>query len=99
MKHFVIGSTLALGVVLAAPMSAQAGEYNGQGGTVPGASNASSECAYSGRDVPDDVEDNPPGFDDDAITGGRVQSYGQYVRAGLKAVLPSPGEACRGNLR
>lgn len=27
-----------------------------------------------------------------------MQSYGMYVRAGLKAFLPSPGDACRGNV-
>jgi hypothetical protein len=29
--------------------------------------------------------------------GGRVQSYGQLVRAGLKDVVPSPGVACNGH--
>ena len=36
-------------------------------------------------------------MDDDAVTGGHVQSYGQYVRAGLKGEVPSPGVACRGH--
>ncbi len=29
--------------------------------------------------------------------GGRVQSYGQLVRKGLKAEVPSPGVACNPN--
>jgi len=29
--------------------------------------------------------------------GGRVQSYGQLVRKGLKSVVPSPGFACNPN--
>jgi hypothetical protein len=29
--------------------------------------------------------------------GGRVQSYGQLVRQGLKDVVPSPGFACNPN--
>ena len=28
----------------------------------------------------------------------RTQSYGQLVKAGFKAVIPSPGEACNGHL-
>ena len=49
------------------------------------------------RDLPDDVEGNPEGGDDDMITGGHVQNYGQIVRAGGKSFAPSPGIACRGN--
>ena len=52
---------------------------------------------------------NPPGFDDDTLAArgnqspaGQaryhgVQSYGSFVKAGLKAMVPSPGQACRGN--
>jgi hypothetical protein len=96
MKRSVIGCALALGLVLGGGAAAFAGETTGGGTPVPGAGHANSECAFSGRDLPDDVEDNPPGFDDDAVTGGHVQSYGMFVRAGLKAVVPSPGMACRG---
>lgn len=42
-------------------------------------------CRYSG------LNDEP---DAPAPEGGRVQSYGQLVRQGLKAENPSPGVAC-----
>jgi hypothetical protein len=42
-------------------------------------------CRYSGQN------DDP---DAAAPEGGRVQSYGQLVRQGLKATEPSPGVAC-----
>ena len=72
-------------------------EYNGKGEPVPGGKTGKSECSYSGKDVDDAVEGNPPGFDDDAITAvgnTRVQSYGMIVRIGGKAGAPSPGFAC-----
>lgn len=92
-----MGAALALGVILGAGGSAMAGEYNGKGDPIPGGVRAASECAYSGQDVPDNVENNPPGYDDDAITIHGVQSYGQFVSQGLKAMVPSPGIACRGH--
>lgn len=97
MKKLMIGAALALGLVLGGGGAALAGETTGHGTAVPGTGHANSECAYSGRDLPDDVEMNPePWMDDDAITGGHVQSYGMFVRAGLKGMVPSPGMACRG---
>ncbi|UWF77857.1 hypothetical protein [Microbacterium neungamense] len=98
MNKTAIGAALALVFVLGSSGTAMAGEYTGQGGDVRGGDKAHSACHFSGQDVPDDVEMNPPGFDDDMITEGHVQSYGQYVRAGMKAVMPSPGDACRGNV-
>ena len=97
MKKALIAAALAAGLVLGTAGAAVAGEYNGKGEPVPGGVTGKSACSVSGRDVPDDVEGNPPGFEDDEITGGRVQSYGQIVRAGGKAFAPSPGVACRGN--
>ena len=99
----------ALGLVLAGAGAASAGEVNGNGGATPAPGHASSECVYSGLDTPDSVEQNPPGFDDDALAvrgnqspGGAdryhgVQNYGMFVRAGLKDVVPSPGMACNGS--
>jgi hypothetical protein len=53
-----------------------------------GPAHANSVCSYSGlNDTP-----NLKGPE-----GGRVQSYGQLVRAGLKADFPSPGVACNGH--
>ena len=97
MKRFVIGSVMALGLVLGSAGVASAGETTGNGSPVPGAGHASSECAFSGQDQPDAIENNPPGFDDDFVTGGHAQSYGKSVSHGLKAFVPSPGVACRGN--
>lgn len=98
MKRAIIGCIVAFGLVLGGAGAAFAGETNGQGMPIPGAQNASSACAFSGQDLPDLIEGNPTGFDDDFVTGGRVQSYGKYVSHGLKGVVPSPGVACRGNV-
>jgi hypothetical protein len=102
MKRIAIGCLVALGLVVAGATAANAGEYNGKGERLEtGAHVANSACAFSGRDLPDGSgpgqENNPfPFMDDDDYTGGHVQSYGQYVRAGDKALFPSPGVACRG---
>lgn len=64
------------------------GSANAQGQTERGPEHANSICSFSGlNDEPDDPEE-----------GGRVQSYGQIVRAGGKAMVPSPGQACNGHL-
>lgn len=97
MKKAVLGCALVLGLVFGSSGAAMAGEYNGNGDYVPGGDKGKSACSYSGRDLPDKSEGNWPGFDDDEVTGGHVQTYGMYVRAGLKGFVPSPGEACRGN--
>ena len=53
-----------------------------------GTDHANSICSFSGlNDVPNDP-----------VEGGRVQSYGQIVKAGAKAEFPSPGMACNGHL-
>ena len=98
MKRMTIGCIVAFGLVFAGASSAQAGETNGKGEPIPGAENASSACAFSGRDLPDAEENQPPQFNDDFVTDGRVQSYGRFVSHGLKDVVPSPGDACRGNV-
>jgi hypothetical protein len=98
MRKVIIGGALAAGLTLGVGGTAFAGEVNGKGESIPGAHKASSECAFSGQDLPDDIENNPPGFDDDAIMIRGVQSYGPFVSQGLKAFVPSPGDACRGNL-
>ena len=64
--------------------SASAGEVNGNGEEIPATDHAASACAFSGQN--------------DDQTESRVQSYGQIVQAGLKAFVPSPGVACRGNV-
>lgn len=98
MKRITIGCIVAVGLVLGGASTAFAGETNGNGDPIPGAHNASSACAFSGQDLPDAEENQPPEFDDDFVTDGHVQSYGRWVSHGFKDAVPSPGEACRGNL-
>ncbi|MFE6509235.1 hypothetical protein ACFVDI_02420 [Nocardioides sp. NPDC057767] len=109
MKLLMKSCAIAAGLVLAGAGAASAGEVNGTGGEIPAPDHASSECVFSGLDTADAIEGNPPQFNDDALgvrgnqsPGGEdryhgVQSYGIFVRAGLKEFVPSPGEACRGN--
>ena len=108
MKRTMLGLVASLGLVLASSSAAMAGEVNGNGDDIPGASNASSACAFSGLDTADSIENNPlPELDDDFYAergnqspGGKdryhgVQSYGAIVKAGGKSEVPSPGQACR----
>ena len=67
--------------------TAFAGEETGNGKDTQGPAHANSICVFSGQN------DTP---DDPAPEGGRVQSYGQLVKQGLKSAVPSPGVACRG---
>ena len=106
MKKLLVSVVITGGLVLGLGGTAFAGEYTGAGlqgkGNAPlrtpGPVHASSVCAFSGLDAPDAIENNPPGFDDDLLAIHGVQSYGVFVSQGLKAVVPSPGQACRGNL-
>ncbi len=109
MKGLIGSCVIAAGLVLAGAGAANAGEVNGNGDDIPAPTRAHSECVFSGLDTLDSIEMNPPGFDDDALAvrgnqspGGRdryhgVQSYGSFVRAGLKDAVPSPGAACNGS--
>ena len=109
MKRLMGTCAVAVGIVLAGAGAASAGEINGNGQDIPAPTKSSSECVFSGLDTPDSIEGNPEGFDDDALAvrgnqspGGvdryhGVQSYGIFVRAGLKGVVPSPGQACNGS--
>lgn len=108
MKRLMSMCAIAAGLVMSGAGAANAGEVNGNGGVIPAPTHASSECVFSGLDTPDSIEGNPEGFNDDglAMTGNQspggvdryhgVQSYGIFVRAGLKGVVPSPGAACSG---
>lgn len=96
MKKLVIGCVMAAGMVFASGGAASAGETTGNGGSTPAPERAGSICAFSGQDLPDDVENNPSPEEDDDWLGHGVQSYGQLVSHGLKAVIPNPGTACRG---
>jgi hypothetical protein len=109
MKRWIEAAAVAAGLVLATAGTASAGEATGNGKPTPAPENAASECVFSGQDTVDSVEGNPEGFDDDALAvrgnqspGGvdryhGTQSYGMFVRAGLKDLVPSPGVACNGS--
>lgn len=105
MKSLLV-SVAAAGLVLGVSGTAHAGEVNGNGEDIPAPTRASSECVFSGQDTADAIEDNPEGFDDDGLAvrgnqspGGKdryhgVQNYGMFAKVHLKAVVPSPGQAC-----
>ena len=99
MKRAVIGCIVALGLVVGGGAGAAfAGETNGNGDPIPGAHKASSACAFSGQDLPDAEENQPPEFNDDVYTR-RPRSELWAVRPSRrKALFPSPGVACRGNV-
>jgi hypothetical protein len=69
--------------------TALAGEVTGNGKDTQGTEHANSICSFSGQN---DTPNEP------APEGGRVQSYGQLVKQGLKGSpsAPSPGIACQG---
>ena len=105
MRKFAMGIGIAGALVLASAGTAAAGEYTGNGKVAPGGDRGRSECSYSGRDAPAEVEGIIP-FDDDPYGADfhGVQSYGQFVaysktvgELGLPFPLPTPGEACRGD--
>ena len=83
MKRIILrlAVTAILVLALAEPVFAQ-------GQVEQGPDNAKSICSFSG------LNDTP---DAEAPEGGRVQSYGQYVRQGHKETEPSPGFACNPN--
>lgn len=102
MRRTILGTLLVSGLVLGSGSAAFAGEYRGHGGILgdtPGGDKAHSVCSFSGQDQSDSFEDNGPNGegDDDFVTIHGAQSYGQWVRAGFKDVVPSPGEACNGH--
>lgn len=108
MKRSMMICAATAALVLSGAGVANAGEVNGKGLDIPGADNAASECAFSGLDTLDALENQLPMFNDDAeaMRGNQspggvdryhgVQSYGSYVKAGYKAFLPSPGTECNG---
>jgi hypothetical protein len=113
MKRASIVCVVALGLVLGSGGAAMAGETRGNGTDNENNGKARSACHYSGLDVADADEGNPPGLDDDwagergnQSPGGEdryhgVQNWGAYVKAGASGMLTEmglhPGMACRGN--
>ena len=78
----------AAALVVAGAAPSFAGEVTGNGKPTQGPAHANSICVFSGQNDTPDAE-----FPE----GGRVQSYGQLVRVGLKAEVPGPGVACNGH--
>ena len=76
--------------VCIAAIGGSAGSAFGAGRVEQGVDHANSICAYSG------LNDTPNAAFPE---GGRVQSYGQLVRVGLKndPMVFSPGFACNGH--
>lgn len=82
-------SLLGAAVCTLALVGLSSGPAFAQGQTERGPEHANSICSYSG------LNDEP---DADFPEGGRVQSYGQIVKLGLKAEAPSPSMLCNGHL-
>lgn len=107
MKRTMTGCAVALMMVLAGAGAANAGEVNGKGDETAAKYKAGSVCAFSGLDTSDDIEGNPPEFNDDMLgmrgnqaPAGKeryhgVQSYGIFASAGID-MGENPGDACRG---
>ena len=113
MKRSMMICVATATLVLTGAGAANAGEVNGNGVDIPAPDHAASECAFSGLDMLDADEMQPPMYNDDAFAvrgnqspGGvaryhGVQSYGAIVSRvpGAKAFLTSPGQACNGSGR
>jgi hypothetical protein len=84
MRRFLLAAALAATMVIASAGVAFAGEVNGNGDPTGAPAHANSICAFSGQN-----DGNPP--------PGRVQSYGQDVKAGRANPHEfNPGDACHG---
>jgi hypothetical protein len=82
----LLALTAILVLALAVPAFAQG---KPQGKFEQGLDNARSICSASG------LNDNDP--DEEGADLGQVQSYGDYVKEGLKSKYPSPGVLCNPN--
>jgi hypothetical protein len=87
LKKLTVACLGAAALVVAGAGPSFAGEVAGNGKPTGAPEHANSICAFSGQNDTPDAEGSE---------GGRVQSYGQLVRMGLKNVVPGPGVACRG---
>ena len=83
MRRLLLLLTVAAMVAAMMVMSAVAASAQGQAERGP--EHANSICSFSG------LNDTPEAAGPE---GGRVQSYGQLVRQGLKSEVPSPGTLC-----
>jgi hypothetical protein len=89
LKKAFVTSICAAAVVGLGTGPVFAGEVTGNGKDTQGPAHTHSICAFSGQN------DTP---NDPFPEGGRVQSYGQLVRAGLKSdpMVVNPGTSCNG---
>jgi hypothetical protein len=87
-RRILVASVGTAALVAMGSGPALGGEITGSGKPTPAPANTNSICAFSG------LNDSPS---DPFPEGGRVQSYGQIVRLGLKSVAPSPGVGCNGH--
>jgi hypothetical protein len=90
-KSLLAAAICAAAIAGAGVSAAFAGEVTGNGKATAGPAHAQSICVFSGKnDNPTSTNpENPPGV---------AQSYGySFVSKGLKAEVPSPGEACNGH--
>ncbi len=104
LKKILIGAAFVPLLTLAGAGSAYAGEISGPpsdgyatGEWTPVADYvANSICAFSGLNA---YHPAGGGFPEKQPAYPTVQSYGMFVRAGLKGspMAPSPGEACNGH--
>jgi len=90
-RHLIISVCAAVLLASLTAGSVFAGEITGSGKSLEPL-RANSECAFSGLDEPDPVDDDA----DDALFG-RTQSWGQ-IPAAIRAGFPHPGVACNGHL-
>jgi hypothetical protein len=97
MKRAVIGCIVALGLVVGGGAGAAfAGETNGNGDPVPGAHKASSACAFSGQDLPDSIENNPPGRNDDATPADTSRATGSTSEQETRPCSRAPATPAAG---
>jgi hypothetical protein len=90
MARFGLAVSVTAVVLSLTAGAALAGEITGNGKTLEPL-HAHSICAYSG------LNDDPLGVNPENGPPGRVQSFGQDVRAGLiDPTAFNPGDACRG---
>jgi hypothetical protein len=98
LKSLFVAGVCALAITAMTAGSAFGGEIKGpgsptgipaEGPDTAALAHANSICAASG------LNEYHAGEEGEFLT--RTQSYGQLVRMGLKAFIPSPGEACNGH--
>jgi hypothetical protein len=90
-RSLLAAALCAVAVAAVGAGSAFAGEITGNGKPTAGPAHAQSICVFSGKND-DPTSTNPEN------PGGVAQSYGfSFVSKGLKAEVPSPGEACNGH--